>query len=226
MAVIILVADDDAATRKLYRDVLQSRRYSVHEAGRGDECVAEARRIGPALIILDLQMPVHDGFRAAAELRTHSDTARIPILAVTGVSIPREIERALRAGCNAVLNKPVVPRDLLEAVRTLLETGASDHIRVQAERQREVSSALVRSSYTDLRALLASGEEVGETQIRQWMQGAHVVICSFCDRVRLPGEWRSISSPLKEFLERWTTLSHGICPECMAREYPDSALRG
>ena len=222
----ILVTDDDTATRKLYRDVLQSRGYAVREAGSGAECIELAQRDHPALIVLDLHMPVRDGFSAAADLKSNPDTRSIPILAVTGVSRALEIDRALEAGCDAVLNKPLAPKDLLDGVRGLLGRFQAEEIREHAERQRQQAAELVRRSYADLRALLAASEELGETEIRQWLQGAQVTICSFCGRIRAPNGWQSITPELLEFLQGWATLSHGICPECLAREYPDTISRG
>jgi two-component system, cell cycle response regulator DivK len=227
VSVEILVTDDDDATRGLYRDVLRFRGYGVREARTGEECLRHARERPPALIILDLQMPVLNGFAAARELRAHPETASIPILAVSGVSQPAEIERALRAGCDVVLNKPIAPQELLGGVHALVDRYEAERVRAQAEQQRQAAAALVRTSYSDLRALWAPSEEVGEIQLRQWMQGAQVSICSYCARVRLTtGEWQSITRELTEFLERWTTLSHGVCPECLAREHPDAVGRG
>lgn len=216
----ILVTDDDAATRKLYREVLEFRRFVVEEASTGDECLALARGIRPALIVLDLHMPIRDGFSAALELKANAITRPIPILAVSGASRPQQTARALTAGCDAVLNKPVSPRDLLRVVDALLDTTRAQPIPEAARIQREASSDLIRQSFPDLRALWALGPEATDTQVRQLMQGTLVTICSFCSRVRFPLEWRSISPEAVQFFESWTTLSHAICPECLEREYP------
>jgi two-component system, cell cycle response regulator DivK len=217
----ILVTDDDAATRKLYREVLELRQFTVEEASTGEECVDLAGRLRPALIVLDLHMPIRDGFSAARDLRAGPATRAIPILAVSGASRAQETERALRAGCNAVLNKPVYPRDLLRVVEALLDASRPDRVHEEAELQREASSDLIRSSFPDLRALWALGPDATDTQIRQLMQGKLVTVCSFCSRVRFPREWRELSREALEFFQSWTTLSHAICPECMAREYPE-----
>ena len=225
LAAKILVTDDDFATRKLYREVLEFRGYSVEEAGGGDECVRRARQLRPALIVLDLHMPLRDGFSAAQALRADPITRATPILAVSGASLPEEIERAREAGCDAVLNKPVSPRDFLRAVRALLSSARDEWIHEHAELQRRTSSGLLRQSFPDLRALWALGPEATDTEIRQLMQGTQVTICSFCSRVRFPGEWRAITPEIMEFFQSWSTLSHGICPECLAREYPDAGER-
>src|SRR5690606_33687012 len=86
----ILIADDDTATRKLYREVLELRHFAVEEARTGRECVDLARSHRPSLIVLDLHMPILDGFSAARELKTHSGTRSIPIVAVSGASRDHE----------------------------------------------------------------------------------------------------------------------------------------
>lgn len=219
----ILVTDDDYATRKLYREVLEFRRFRVEEAGTGDECIQIARELRPALIVLDLHMPIRDGFSAAQELKSNTRTRGIPIVAVSGASRPHETERALSAGCDAVLHKPLSPRDLLRVVDALLEATRADLVGEAARLQREASSGLIRSSFPDLRALWSLGPDATDTQIRQLMQGRQVTICSFCSRVRFPGGWRALTPDALQFFESWTTVSHAICPDCLAREYPGSA---
>ena len=152
-------------------------------------------------------------------------TRATPILAVSGASQPEEIEKALDAGCDAVLNKPVSPRDFLRAVRALLTSARAEWIDENAELQRRNSSGLLRQSFPDLRALWALGPDATDTEIRQLMQGTQVTVCSFCSRVRFPAEWRAITPEVMEFFGSWSTLSHGICPECLAREYPEAGRR-
>lgn len=221
MGIKILVTDDDSATRKLYREVLEFRNFTVEEASTGEECIQIARQFRPAAVVLDLHMPVRDGFSAAQGLKGHPSTSSIPILAVSGASRAHETERAVAAGCDAVLHKPVSPRDLLDVLDGLLDAARTDRIRETAEIQRKESSGLLQSSFPDLRALWSLGAEATDTQIRQLMQGKQVTICSLCSRVRFPVDWRTITPETLEFFESWTTLSHAICPDCLAREYPN-----
>ena len=153
-------------------------------------------------------------------IREDPRTRGIPIVAVSGASRKHETEAAIQAGCDAVLNKPVSPRDLLHIVDALLAASRVERIREVAELQRRESLGLIRASFPDLRALWALGKDASDREIRQQMQGTQVTICSFCSRVRFPEEWRTIPDDTRVFFESWTTLSHAICPDCLEREYP------
>lgn len=216
----ILITDDDTATRKLYREVLELRQFAVEEARTGRECIDLARSNRPSLIVLDLHMPILDGFSAARELRAHSVTRSIPIVAVSGASRDHETEAAIEAGCDVVLNKPISPRDMLQVIDGLLEKARAERLRQFAEMQRQESDELITTMFPDLNALLTPGVVPTDIQIRQLIQGMQVTVCSYCSRVRFPGDWRAISTQALEFFESWTTLSHAVCPDCMAREYP------
>ena len=222
----ILVTDDDAATRKLYREVLEIRRYNVVEARNGEDCVQMARLSSPALIVLDLHMPVRDGFSAAREIRADPRLGSTPILAVSGASRKHETEAAIEAGCDAVLNKPLSPRDMLNVVDGLLAASREEGIRELAEIQRRESLGLIDASFPDLQALWELGADASDREIRQLMQGTQVTVCSFCLRARFPGEWRPLPEDAQRFFQSWTTLSHAICPECLEREYPGVRERG
>lgn len=223
----ILVTDDDRETRELYRDALRSRGYRVEQAADGRACMAHALERLPELILLDLHMPVQDGFETARRLRAEPATRAVPILAVSGASAAGDVERALAAGCDVMLNKPVQIRTLLAEVRALLDTPRDERRSERARRQREAAAALLRQSLPDLRALTAPVATLSETQLRQWLQGARLGTCSFCQHVRIgPGEWRSIEPELRRFVEDWMSLSHGVCDRCFAREYPDIAAEG
>lgn len=222
----ILITDDDAATRKLYREVLELQRFNVVEARNGEDCVQVTRLSSPALIVLDLHMPVRDGFSAAREIRDDPRLGATPILAVSGASLKHETDAAIEAGCDAVLNKPVSPRDLVSAVDALLAASRRERVRELAEIQRRESLGLIDASFPDLKALWALGPEATDREIRQLMQGTQVTICSFCERARYPDAWRPLPEGAQQFFHSWTTLSHAICPECLEREYPEVAENG
>ncbi len=117
----VLIADDKETSRELIRTVLESLGHEVREASDGREAVREAREAPPDLIILDLQMPVLDGFGALAELRGDQSLAGTPIMALTASALQGDRERALAAGFDSYVSKPIPLRMLREEVTRLLE---------------------------------------------------------------------------------------------------------
>lgn len=117
----VLIADDKETSRELIRMVLESLGHEVREANDGLEAVRCARELSPDLIILDLQMPVLDGFGALAELRGDGSLAATPIMALTASAMEGDRERALAAGFDSYVSKPIPLAKLREEVRRLLE---------------------------------------------------------------------------------------------------------
>jgi CheY-like chemotaxis protein len=103
----ILVAEDKAGSRELIRTVLEDCGYEVVEARDGREAVDQAERSVPDLVLLDLHMPILDGYAALKHLRLDARFATIPFVALTANAMHGERERALAAGFNVYLTKPV-----------------------------------------------------------------------------------------------------------------------
>jgi CheY-like chemotaxis protein len=116
----VLVADDKATSRELIRTVLESRGYAVSEAADGLEAVRQAGEILPDLIILDLHMPGLDGFGVLAELRRDRRFAATPIMALTASAMHGDRARALAAGFDSYVSKPIPLPALREEVERLL----------------------------------------------------------------------------------------------------------
>lgn len=104
--ITVLVADDQASIRMLVRAVLEESGYSVFEAEDGAKAVCSAQEVLPDLIILDLSMPVLDGFGAVRELRQDRRFARTPILAFSADGIRGGRDSLLSAGFTSFLAKP------------------------------------------------------------------------------------------------------------------------
>jgi CheY-like chemotaxis protein len=116
----VLVVDDRASSREILRIALESGGYSVCEAGDGLDAVRIARQMEPDLILLDLQMPVLDGFGALKQLRADPRFASLPIVAVTANAMEGDREKALSAGFTGYLSKPVTLAALRAALARLL----------------------------------------------------------------------------------------------------------
>lgn len=116
----VLVADDKATGRELVRTVLEKAGHQVFEAGDGREAVAEARRIQPDLIILDIHMPGLDGFGVIETLRREDAFAATPIIALTASAMMGDRERAMSAGFTGYITKPISLGALRAEVERLL----------------------------------------------------------------------------------------------------------
>jgi CheY-like chemotaxis protein len=116
----VLVADDKTTGRELIRTVLEQCGYSVFEASDGMEAVRKARELLPDLIILDLHMPVLDGFGAFRELRADERFAATPIVALTASAMQGDRELALSAGFTGYLAKPIGLSALRKEIDRLL----------------------------------------------------------------------------------------------------------
>lgn len=116
----ILVVEDNAKNLKLVRDVLQFSGYEVTEARSGEEGVELARNRTPDLILMDLQLPGIDGVEALRLLRENPATRSVPVVAVTAFAMKNDRDRALLAGFNGYVEKPISVRALPSQVKNFL----------------------------------------------------------------------------------------------------------
>jgi two-component system cell cycle response regulator DivK len=115
----IIIADDYADNRELLRIMLSVAGYEIDEARDGRECLMMALAEPPDLILIDVSMPVLDGWGVLRELRADERTRRIPCVAFTALA-DLDQERALQKGFDAYIAKPFNGKDLLETVERLL----------------------------------------------------------------------------------------------------------
>lgn len=116
----LLVADDKATSRELIRVALEGEDYQITEAADGIEALRCAREAVPDLVILDLHMPGVDGFGVLAELRRDDHFAGTPIMALTASAMQGDRERALAAGFDSYVSKPLPLPALRAEVKRLL----------------------------------------------------------------------------------------------------------
>jgi two-component system cell cycle response regulator DivK len=116
----ILVVEDTADNRQILRDLLTSAGYALIEAMDGGAGVAAAIEHLPDLILMDIQLPVLDGYEATRRIKAHAATAKIPIIAVTSYALSGDEAKARAAGCDGYIAKPFSPRQLLATVREFL----------------------------------------------------------------------------------------------------------
>ncbi|HZI88319.1 MAG TPA: response regulator [Pyrinomonadaceae bacterium] len=120
----ILIADDYEDNLELLRLLLVAAGYQVLEARNGAECLDLAREGHPDLIMVDLSMPILDGWKTFQALRTDEQTASIPCIAVTAHG-ETDRERALQTGFDAYLSKPFRGAELVDTINKLLPSSLS-----------------------------------------------------------------------------------------------------
>ena len=116
----ILVVEDTEDNRQILRDLLGMAGYDMVEAHDGAEGVAKAAEHKPDLILMDIQMPVLDGYEATRRIKADRALASIPIVAVTSYALSGDEQKARDAGCNDYIAKPYSPRQMLAKVREIL----------------------------------------------------------------------------------------------------------
>jgi len=121
----ILIVDDYPDALDIWTIYLQSMGYRVSTASDGAEAIAQAVRLLPDLIVLDLELPRVSGYEAAAQLRANPETRHIPLIAATGFSHQRQLDRARQAGFDEIVVKPAEPDALVEVIERLLQSAAA-----------------------------------------------------------------------------------------------------
>ena len=116
----ILVVEDQADNRRILRDMLGNAGYELIEAESGEEALIAVEAQPPDLILMDIQLPVMDGYEATRRIKSHPGMKEIPIIAVTSYALSGDEGKARAAGCNAYVTKPFSPRALLAKVREFL----------------------------------------------------------------------------------------------------------
>ena len=120
MSKCILVVEDQEDNRQILRDLLGNAGYELTEAENGEEAIVAVDRRRPDLILMDIQLPLMDGYEATRRIRTKPNLKSVPIIAVTSYALSGDEAKALAAGCDGYVTKPYSPRDLLAKVRTYL----------------------------------------------------------------------------------------------------------
>lgn len=103
----ILIVEDNVDNFQLVRFLLERAGYEVLSAANGREGIAMAKQERPDLILMDLSMPEMDGWAATEALKSDIETRRIPILALTAHTLPGDRKRAVEAGCDGYISKPI-----------------------------------------------------------------------------------------------------------------------
>jgi CheY-like chemotaxis protein len=119
----ILLAEDDELIREMMSRHLTLSGYNVVTVGDGAKAVLAARKEQPSLILMDMGLPILNGWQASHRLKTAADTRHIPIVAVTAFAMSDDRLRCLSAGCDAFESKPINLDRLMGTIQQLLSAG-------------------------------------------------------------------------------------------------------
>jgi len=131
---LVLVVDDFADNREMYSEYLSFSGYDVIEARNGKEALDAAHERLPDIIIMDLSLPVMDGWEATRRLKADDRTRGIPVVALTGHALAGHSKGAREAGCDSFLAKPCLPDQLVAEIRRMLESGKATVVKAKGAR--------------------------------------------------------------------------------------------
>jgi len=117
---LILLVEDNEDNRIVYSTILKHFGYDVIEALNGEEGIAKARTQHPNLVLMDISIPVIDGWEATQVLKHDPDTKHIPVIALTAHALASDREKAMEVGCDGYLAKPCEPRAVVAEVQRFL----------------------------------------------------------------------------------------------------------
>jgi two-component system, cell cycle response regulator DivK len=121
----VLYIEDNEQNFYLVKFILAARGHDVVWARDGQVGVEAAVRVHPDLILLDIQLPVMDGYAVAQALRRSPGLAETPIVALTSYAMPGDREKALQAGCSGYIEKPIQPKTFAKQIEELLLANSS-----------------------------------------------------------------------------------------------------
>ena len=149
-APLILVVEDYPDAREMYAEYLRFSGFRVTEARNGEEALHKALENVPDVVLMDLALPLMDGWEATRRLKGDPRSARTLVVALTGHALAGHAEGARRAGCDAFVTKPCLPDELVDVIHKLLDARdgvvAPPRETGPAQSKTDVSSAIQAAS--------------------------------------------------------------------------------
>jgi CheY-like chemotaxis protein len=125
---LVLIVEDEADLRELYAQQLAMSGFEVIQAGNGADALASIALREPDVVLMDLSLPVVDGWEATRRLKADDRTSHIPVVALTAHDGSGELQRATRAGCDWFVPKPCPPDALIVEVKRVLDYRTVDSL--------------------------------------------------------------------------------------------------
>lgn len=192
----VLVVDDNPDNLRLLSEILKAHHYKIRLAPNGQRALATVQKEAPDLILLDIMMPVMDGFEVCRQLKADNETAGIPVIFISALDETIDKLKAFSLGGVDYVTKPFRSEEVLARVRTHLTLR---FLQLQLEKKN-----------TELQKAL---DEI------KVLRGC-LPICAACKKIRNDkGYWEQIESYISNHSEAHFT--HGCCQECAKKLYPD-----
>ncbi len=117
----ILIVEDDADNMEILSAYLEYAHYTISKAVDGEQALSKVESDKPDVIVLDMSIPKIDGWEVARQLRLKPENKDLVIIAFSAMALPHEMERAIDAGCDAFLAKPMSPEVLIQEIKKISE---------------------------------------------------------------------------------------------------------
>jgi two-component system sensor histidine kinase EvgS len=224
----ILVVDDIATNRKLVKSFLEDYSITVESAIDGEQGIKRAEELNPALILMDIKMPVMDGFEATSNLKSNAELKHIPIVAFTASALKDEIEKIHKSDFNGILQKPFSKVDLIETLQQhlihdkIIQTEDNKAIEPEEDlipsklkenildlletlenvvqpKWEEIRTTFVLGNIKDFaEEMIKLGEDYDATDLVEWGKNMYEQSCSF-DMEQLPGTMNQFDGLVKKY---------------------------
>lgn len=122
----VLVVEDYEDAREMYQEFLEFEGFEVVVAADGLEALERAKQSRPDVILMDMSLPLLNGWEATRRLKENDTTADIPVMALTGHAFAGHAEKAKQVGCDAYVTKPALPEEVANRIRSMLQKSKSD----------------------------------------------------------------------------------------------------
>lgn len=197
----ILVVDDNPDNLRLFSGILSKHKYKTRVAPNGERALATIRKEAPGLILLDIMMPVMDGFEVCRQLKRNKQTAGIPIIFISALNETFDKVKAFSMGGVDYITKPFKTEEVLARVKTHLALRS-----LQLEMEKK--NAQLQKALDEIKVLRG-----------------FIPICASCKRIRNDkGYWEQVESYISKHSD--VQFSHGCCKECAEKLYPDLVMDG
>ena len=188
----ILIVDDSPANIETLNETLENE-FDIYFATDGNDALQKVHLLGPDLILLDIMMPVMDGFEVCRRLKENEQFRDIPVIFITALDQPEDESKGLVLGAADYVTKPFNPDLVLLRVR--------NHLKLKNQRDT-----------LELRTLELE-KVLSEIKVLQGI----IPICAYCKNIRDDqGYWNQVEKYVSEHTE--AKFSHGICPTCFENE--------